>query len=234
MADTRNATGPLGGPSLTANDTRAFPVQSSACGIPSTAKAYSLNVTAVPHGSLGFLTAWPSGQAQPVVSTLNSSTGTVAANAAIVPAGSGGDISIFVSDAADVILDVNGYFAPPATGGLSLYTVTPCRALDTRNGAGAFNGTLTVPIEASSCAPPATAKAYVLNATVVPTVPAVGLGYLSLWPAGAAQPLVSTLNADDGAITSNMAIVPTNNGSVDAYASNPTQLILDIASYFAP
>jgi len=234
VADTRNATGPLGGPSLTANDTRAFPVLSSSCGIPSTAKAYSLNVTAVPHGSLGFLTAWPSGQAQPVVSTLNSSTGTVAANAAIVPAGSGGDISIFVSDAADVILDVNGYFAPPATGGLSLYTVTPCRALDTRNGAGAFNGTLTVPIEASSCAPPATAKAYVLNATVVPTVPAVGLGYLSLWPAGAAQPLVSTLNADDGAITSNMAIVPTNNGSVDAYASNPTQLILDLASYFAP
>jgi hypothetical protein len=31
-----------------------------------------------------------------------------------------------------------------------------------------------------------------------------------------------------------MAIVPTNNGSVDAYASHLTQLILDISSYFAP
>jgi Abnormal spindle-like microcephaly-assoc'd, ASPM-SPD-2-Hydin len=231
VADTRNATGSLGGPSLAGNDSRAFPVQSSACGIPSTAKAYSLNITAVPHDSLGFLTAWPSGQAQPVVSTLNSSTGVVTANAAIVPAGSGGDISIFVSDAADVILDVDGYFAPPATGGLSLYTVTPCRVLDTRNGAGAFNGTLAVPVHTSTCAPPSTAKSYILNATVVPPA---SLSYLTLWAAGGSQPEVSTLNATDGAVTSNMAIVPTTNGSIDAFATDSTQLILDISSYFAP
>jgi hypothetical protein len=190
-----------------------------------------LNVTAVPHEPLGFLTAWPTGEAQPVVSTLNASTGAVTANAAIVPAGTGGAVSIYVSDASDVILDVNGYFAPPATGGLSLYTVTPCRALDTRSGAGAFDGTLTVPIHGSSCAPPATAQAYVLNATVVPVS---SLAYLSLWAAGATLPVVSTLNANDGAVTSNMAIVPTANGSIDAYAADATNLLLDISSYFAP
>ena len=230
IADTRNATGPLGGPSLAANTARAFPVQSSACGIPSTAKAYSLNITAVPHESLGFLSLWPSGEAQPVVSTLNASTGAVTANAAIVPAGTGGDISILVSDPSDVILDVNGYFAPPAAGGLSLYTVTPCRALDTRN-TSAFDGTLTVPIHTSVCAPPATAQAYVLNATALPVT---SLSYLTLWAAGGAQPDVSTLNASDGAITSNMAIVPTTNGSVDAFSTDSTQLLLDLSSYFAP
>jgi hypothetical protein len=31
-----------------------------------------------------------------------------------------------------------------------------------------------------------------------------------------------------------MAVAPTTNGKSDAFASNPTQLILDIASYFAP
>jgi hypothetical protein len=31
-----------------------------------------------------------------------------------------------------------------------------------------------------------------------------------------------------------MAIVPTNNGSIDAYAYALTQLILDISGYFAP
>ena len=46
--------------------------------------------------------------------------------------------------------------------------------------------------------------------------------------------MVSTLNAYDGFITSNMAIVPTNNGSIDAYADALTQLILDISGYFAP
>jgi hypothetical protein len=231
VADTREATGGLGAPSMASATSRAFPVQLSGCKIPPAAKAYSLNVTAVPHTSLGFLTAWPTGENQPVVSTLNASTGAVTANAAIVPAGTSGDVSIYVSDASDVILDIDGYFAPPATGGLSLYKVAPCRALDTRAGAGAFEGTLTVPIHASTCAPPATAQAYVLNATVVPTA---SLSYLSLWAAGEAQPVVSTLNASDGAVTSNMAIVPTTNGSIDAFATDSTNLILDISSYFAP
>jgi hypothetical protein len=48
----------------------------------------------------------------PVVSTTNSNSGTVVANAVIVPAGTSGAISIFVTDAADVLFDINGYFAP--------------------------------------------------------------------------------------------------------------------------
>ena len=79
--------------------------------------------------------------------------------------------------------------------------------------------------------PPATAQAYVFNATVVPPGP---MGFLTLWPDGSDQPVVSTLNALDGSITNNMAIVPSTNGKVDAFASGLTQLILDISSYFAP
>ena len=66
------------------------------------------------------------------------------------------------------------------------------------------------------------------------SVPPGLLGYLTLWPQGQSQPLVSTLNALDGAVTSNMAIVPTSNGSISGFAANPTYLILDIAGYFAP
>jgi hypothetical protein len=231
VVDTRNANGSLGGPALAGGSSRDFPVQSSNCAVPSDAKAYSLNVTAIPKGPLGYLTMWPSGQTQPLVSTLNSPTGAVAANGAIVPAGSNGDVSVFVSNPSDVVLDVNGYFATPSANGLSLYTTTPCRVLDTRNSAGAFNGVLGVAVENSSCAPSSTAQACVLNATVVPSS---SLGYLTLWPAGETQPVVSTLNALDGAVTSNMAIVPTVNGSIDAFSSNPTQLILDLSSYFAP
>jgi hypothetical protein len=47
-----------------------------------------------------------------VVSTLNAWDGLVRANAAIVPAGADGAISVYVSDAADVFFDINGYFAP--------------------------------------------------------------------------------------------------------------------------
>ncbi len=231
VVDTRNASGPLGGPTLTAATSRNFPLQSSGCRMPPDAAAYSLNVTAVPKGSLGYLTMWPSGQSQPLVSTLNAPTGAVTANAAIVPAGSSGQVSVYVSSASDVILDVNGYFAAPSANGLSLYTTTPCRVIDTRNSSGAFDGVLAIDVETSTCAPHSTAQAYVLNATVVPPS---SLGYLTLWPAGETQPVVSTLNAGDGSVTSNMAIVPTNNGSIDAFSSNSTQLILDLSSYFAP
>jgi hypothetical protein len=70
------------------------------------------------------------------------------------------------------------------------------------------------------------------NATVIP----VGsLGYLTLWPYGQTQPGVSTLNATDGSLTNNMAIVPAGTaGKVDAFANGITQLILDISGYFAP
>lgn len=231
VADTRGAGGALGGPFLAAGSTRDFPIQSSACNIPAEAKAYSLNFTALPHKTLNYLTTWPAGQAQPVVSTLNATTGTVTANAAIVPAGNSGGISVFVSDEADVVLDVNGYFAPPGRSGLSLYATIPCRVADTREAQAVFKGVLIVAVESTLCAPPAAAQAYVLNATVVPPG---GLVYLTLWPDGAAQPFVSTLNALDGAITSNMAIVPTENGKVDAFSSDPNQVILDLSSYFAP
>jgi hypothetical protein len=232
VADTRKPADSfdLGGPFVAAGTSRIFPVLSGQCAISSDAQAYSLNVTAVPHTVLDYLTIWPTGQAQPAVSTLNATTGTVTANAAIVPAASNGDISVYVSNDTDVILDVNGYFVK-STGGLSLYTIAPCRVLDTRKAAAVFDEELTVAVEGSVCAPPATAQAYVLNATAVP--PGV-LNYLTLWPDGLTQPIVSTLNAVDGAVTSNMAIVPTFNGKIDAFSSNPTQLILDLSSYFAP
>jgi hypothetical protein len=68
-----------------------------------------------------------------------------------------------------------------------------------------------------------------VSATVVPPA---ALGFLTLWPQGATRPLASTLNALDGAITSNMAIVPSSNGWISAYASDATHLILDISGYF--
>ena len=125
--------------------------------------------------------------------------------------------------------------SPVRYGGLSLYPTVPCRVIDTRKiGNGQpFSGTLSPPVDVvdSACGIPSTAQGYVFNATVVPTG---GLGYLTLWPDGEGQPVVSTLNAIDGAITSNMAIVPNVNGKIDAFAAGLTQLILDISSYFAP
>jgi hypothetical protein len=231
IADTRTATAPLGGPSLGGGSSRTFPILSSTCSLPATAQAYSLNFAVVPGGQpLGYLTAWPTGQTKPVVASLNAPTGTVVANAAIVKAGTSGSIDIFASDVTNLVIDINGYFAPMDTGGLSLYGVTPCRVVDTRQPPGSPPITsLDVAVSASACGIPASAQAHVLS---VAAVPPASLGYLTLWPQGQARPVVATLNALDGAITSNLAIVPTTNGSISAFASDATHLILDISGYF--
>ena len=86
------------------------------------------------NGELDYLTVWPQGETMPVVSTLNDPTGTVVANAAIVPAGSNDAIAFYAHDnPTNLIVDINGYFAPAGTGGYRMYPVAPCRVLDTRN-----------------------------------------------------------------------------------------------------
>ena len=240
VVDTRRPADLLGGPSLVGGRSRDFPVPYSPCGIPPGAGAYAMNVTALPAQTLGFLTVWPTGEERPFVSTLNSWAGQPVANAAIVQAGSNGSVSVYVTDAAGVILDASGYFAAPGNpGALSFYPVTPCRVGDTRNPDTPFGGpileagtTRTFAIPASACYAPSSAAAYALNITVVPDGP---LPYLTAWPAAAAQPFVSTLNSWDGTVVANAAIVPAGEaGAISVFVTGRTHVIVDMNGYFAP
>jgi len=241
VLDTRNPDGIFGGPSIAGGSGRSFPIPSSSCGTPANAAAYAFNVTVVPHGPLGYLTAWPTGEIRPVVSTLNSYDGTVLANAAIVPAGNGGATSFYATDTTDLVVDINGYFALPGSGGLNFYTATPCRLVDTRNPYGTFGGptmgpgtTREFPLAQSLCGLPSppVAEAYSLNMTVVPQA---FLGYLTTWPTGGPQPVVSTLNAYKGQVVANAAIVPAGtNGSIDVYVTDTTDVVIDTNGYFGP
>ena len=282
LADTRgaaagfNGNSPFSGPSLPSQGTITIPVQSAAeasanttpapCGvIPSTAQAYSFNLTVAPAagGAVNYISLWPAGSEQPVVSTLDDPQGLIVSNAAIVPAGSpSGGISVYNDgpSATDVILDMNGYFAPPGSG-LEFYPVAPCRLVDTRGQTAEFNGiapfsgpslqpvgTATIPVQSATEAStntepapcgviPSGAQAYSFNLTVVPTVAASQVDYVSLWPAGSSQPVVSTLDDPKGLIVSNAAIVPagTPSGGVGVFNAGPaaTDVILDMNGYFA-
>jgi preprotein translocase subunit Sec61beta len=112
VVDTRNATGPYGGPSLVGNGpARIFNIPAGPClGIPSDAGAYSINVAAILPAVDGFMTVFPTGFAQPTASDLNYLGGEVIANALIVPAGTSGSINVFVNTTTDMILDINGYY----------------------------------------------------------------------------------------------------------------------------
>jgi hypothetical protein len=239
LVDTRGATGAFGGPAIPGGTTRDFVLPFGQCNIPGTALAVSLNVAVVPQGQLGYLTLWPSGQAQPYVATINSD-GRVKSNAAIIPMGASGAVSVFASNTTDLVLAVNGFFIP--AGGLTPYTqpsfypLAPCRLFDTRNPNGTFGGPyLTayqpfqtrrdIPVLSGSCSVPSTAQAYSVNLAAVPHGP---LGYLTAYPTGGSPPNTATLNAPTGAVTSNAAVLPAGlDGSISVVASNDTDLIID-------
>ncbi|MBV8843021.1 MAG: hypothetical protein JO307_09430, partial [Bryobacterales bacterium] len=115
-------------------------------------------MSVVPTTTLAYITIWPAGSARPQkLSNVNSVDGRSKSNAAIIPAGTGGAISVFASDSAQIILDIDGYFVPATTSSsLAFYPLPPCRVLDTRvsrGGPGPFSGGTSRPVAmlSSSC-----------------------------------------------------------------------------------
>ena len=92
--------------------TRDF-VMRGGCGISSTARAVSLNVTVTGSTGFGDLRLYPSGASAITSSTINWRTGQTRANNAIVGLGNGGALTVWCvmpGGSTQVILDVNGYF----------------------------------------------------------------------------------------------------------------------------
>ena len=115
VVDTRSdqgKTGAFGPPRLEAYSQRDFPIASSDCNVPTTAQAYSLNMTVIPPGPVDFLSMWPAGGSYPGASTLNSPAGRMIANAALIPAGTNGAITVVTGKPTHLVIDINGYFAP--------------------------------------------------------------------------------------------------------------------------
>ena len=114
VADTRGNgfSGQYGPPSLVQGAPRNFALAGQ-CGIAAGAEAVSLNITVTNTLGPGFILIYPQGGTQPAVSTLNYVAGQTVANAAIVPLGVGGGVTIIAGvSGTDLIIDTNGYFAP--------------------------------------------------------------------------------------------------------------------------
>jgi len=111
VLDTRDSG--LGGPlPLVAGESAIFSVVGH-CGIPTSAKSVSANVTVVRPTDGGHLRVYPAGLPLPLVSVINYGPGQTRANSAVAILGAAGDVAIYVgqpSGSVDVILDVNGYF----------------------------------------------------------------------------------------------------------------------------
>jgi hypothetical protein len=83
------------------------------CGIPTSAKTVSFNITVTGPTAQGHLTLYPGGEAVPLFSSINYRSGQTRANNAIVRLGNGGTLAVFSGQATGTvhfIADVNGWF----------------------------------------------------------------------------------------------------------------------------
>jgi hypothetical protein len=241
---------PFGNSRMVAQETRTFRLPASTrCIIPQ-AQAYSMQFTLTPGveasgNPVAFLSAWNTGGGEPPVSNLNSLSGYVMSNSAIVPARADGSINVKTYNETNFLADVNGVFLPDdGTGrGLLYYPVTQCRVMNTQDGtlsgnygppamSPAADREISLPGSTRCPGLPASAQAWALNVTAVPN--GTPLAFLSLWQAGTPWPAVSNLNAFEGQTVSNAAIVPGSaTGGVLVKVNNPTHVALEVAGYFA-
>jgi hypothetical protein len=109
LVDTRTTDGPA----LTAQSNRVFNLTGK-CGLPSAAKAISVNLTAVGPAGAGFLSLYPGNGIASTTSSLNFSAGQTRGNNAVVLLATDGTGRLGVRNGSagtvHFVLDINGYF----------------------------------------------------------------------------------------------------------------------------
>ncbi len=214
----------------------------TAAGVPlATAVAEVVNLTAADTTAPGFVSFRPRNDfplpgALPSTSNLNLGRNDTRANLAITP-GREWLVQVSAELAGHVIVDLAGWFVPPATvASTRLVALDPLRVLDTRRGigmVGRFSPSTTrrLTLPAAGGVSPEQIAAVIMNVTVVgPDAP----GFLTAWPGGTPQPNASNVNYDRDEIVPNLVIVKVGAGaSVDLQTSaGSPDVIADVMGYF--
>lgn len=198
-------------------------------GIPSTAAAVAINLTAVAPDADGHLTAFPydvNNGSVPSTSSLNYRTGQVVANGAIVTVGDDGSICVYTLARTNIVIDVTGYFGQDA----SYTAIAPTRAYDTRSGSVPMSGSTRCIQVAGKFGIPKSASAVAVNLTAVAPI---GPGYLRARPAGQTGIGISSLNYGAGEVRANNAVVqPGAYGRVCIYTTTNSDYVLDVVGYW--
>ena len=199
------------------------------CGVPDGARAVALGIVAAEAAGTGFVTAWPTGIARPEVSNLNFARGNTVSNSAVVQLGPTGEIDVFVSAQAALVIDVSAAFvdAGPEAAGGRFVPVEPRRSLDTRQNGQRGDGDIPLPL------PPAVPSDATALAVTVTAVDAATPGFLSAFPAGTPRPNASVVNTDPLNTTRASAMfLPVTPAGAVIHRSMTTDVIVDVWGWF--
>ncbi len=222
LLDTRDRAGPVPA------GTSVRVAVAGRAGVPADAVAVAVTLTATEVTAPGHLTVFPAGRGRPATSTLNVAGSDTRANLAFVALGAG-EVEVYSSTSAHVIVDLAGYWepAPAAVAAGRFVSVGPSRVLDTRDGTGAPAG-LRAPGSRIVVAVPGagpTAAAVVVSLTATSAVRA---GHLSVFPAGSAVPETSNLNLEPGGTRANLAVVALSAGGIEVHTTAGGHVVVDV------
>lgn len=229
LLDTRTTGGVL-----RANEIRPLVVAGRG-GVPeSGASAVLVTITVTGQSTGGYVSVFPDGT-NPGTSTVNFAAAQTIANSTVValPADGTIDLQNGTAGTLHVIVDVMGWYSAegstPAAGGL--LPVAQRRLLDTRVTHNPLQGMtpLRLPV-AGTAGVPADAIGVAVNVTAV--LPTQGT-YITVWPAGRAQPGTSILNPVKGSVVANLAIVGLGTGGALSLVagSGTTNVVVDLLGY---
>jgi len=233
LLDTRETKNPL-----QAGAARALAVRGGSTGVPASATAVALNVTAVGATSGTDIRVYPTraGVAPPLVSNLNPPAGRTTAAAVVVPIGTDGSVSLLSSrGTVHVVVDVAGYYTAGTEAGV-FHPLPPRRLLDTRiTGSAVGSGGTRDVVVAGNGQVPFSARVVVLNVTALG---ASGPTDVNVYPApaGAGFPTASNLNLVPGQTVANTVIATVGReGAVRLRNANGTvHLVVDLAGWYGP
>jgi cell wall-associated NlpC family hydrolase len=202
-------------------------------GLPAAAvEAAVVTLTVTNADAAGFVTAWPCDAARPEVSNVNFTAGATVANLATVALGAAGDVCLFTSASAHLVVDVSAWYG---AGDNRAASVVPTRIADTRTAKHklAAGEVLVVQPTVARDVPATGVKAVALNVTATEPERA---GFLTVYPCDQAQPLASNVNYVAGHDTADAAVVgvAAGDGTVCVYSSAPTHVVVDINGWFGP
>jgi hypothetical protein len=203
-------------------------------GVPSTADAVVLNVTATGGSANSFLTAFPSGGAVPNASNVNFGVGETIPNLVTVKLGADGKVSFANAiGTVHVVADLVGYF--DANTGDSFHVLAPTRALDSRTGVG-WSGALAMGAPRSlqvtgANGIPTAAHAILANTTVTA---GTANSFVTVYPAGAPLPIASNLNFAAGQTIANLTAVKLGDGGQTTFANaqGSVHVVADVVGYY--
>ena len=199
--------------------------------------AVAVNITVTQPSAAGYVTAYATGAARPIMAALRYVAGQTVAAMTVVPVSAAGSITLFSSASTQLTLDVQGYFTDIATADTTgLFTSAAARLMDTRSGVGGSapgpGATVSLQVTGRGGVPATGVTAAVIE-ILVPSPAASGL--VVAYPAGQARPAVSMINFTRGQTSANRAIVPVGaGGKISFYnAVGTTHLVIDVKGYFS-